>query len=139
MINTNFDKTLSILQKGMDANRLRSRIIGNNIANAETPNYKRSDVNFESSLQTALSHEGMDSKLLRASKSSPLHYDFAKPLQWSQVQPRVVLDYLSTVKNNGNNVDLEREVNESTKNSLTYSMMADMMRFQFNQINMVVK
>lgn len=138
-MNSNFGKTLGLIGKGLDVSRLRSQVIGNNIANSQTPNFKRTDINFESSLKQALDHEFVKDGLMKANKSAPGHFDYPTPLGWDRVHPRAVLDHLSTVKNNGNNVDLERETSEAAKNNLTYTMLAEMARFQFNQINMVVK
>lgn len=137
--NSGFGKTLSLIEKGLDVSRLRSQVIGNNIANAGTPNFKRTDINFEASLKKALDHELVKDGLMKANKTAPGHFDYPTPLSWDKVQPRAVLDHLSTVKNNGNNVDLERETSEAAKNNLTYTMLAELARFQFNQINMVVK
>ncbi len=137
--NSNFGRTLGLIEKGLEVSSLRSRVIGNNIANAETPNFKRTDINFEASLKKALDFEFVKDGLMKANKTQPGHFDYPVPLTWDKVQPRAVLDHLSTVKNNGNNVDIERETSEAVKNNMTYTMLAELARFQFNQINMVVK
>ena len=41
-----FGKNLELLTREMDVTTLRRNVIANNIANADTPNFKRSDVNF---------------------------------------------------------------------------------------------
>ncbi|MGL4523950.1 MAG: flagellar basal body rod protein FlgB [Spirochaetia bacterium] len=137
--NTSFGRTLGLLERGMDVNRLRSQVISNNIANAQTPNFKRTDINFEAELKRSLDFEKVKDGLMKAKKTAPGHFDFPTPVTWDSVHPRAVLDHLSTVKNNGNNVDLERETSESAKNGLTYAMLTELTRFQFNQINMVTK
>ena len=43
-LNTNFGKTVAILQRGMDVASLRREVIANNVANADTPNFKRSTI-----------------------------------------------------------------------------------------------
>ncbi|MDR0690236.1 MAG: flagellar basal body protein, partial [Spirochaetaceae bacterium] len=47
-IENNFSKTVDMIHRAMDVNLLRRSVIANNLANAEVPNFKRSDVNFES-------------------------------------------------------------------------------------------
>ena len=47
LINTNVYDYVNVLDKAMDASWLRNEAISNNIANADTPGYKRQDVNFE--------------------------------------------------------------------------------------------
>ncbi len=48
---------IDLLQKGMDAAWVRNEVISNNIANAETPNFKSSSVEFESIFQKALNDQ----------------------------------------------------------------------------------
>ncbi len=52
-----FGKNLEIMTRELDVAALRQNVIANNIANADTPNFKRSVVNFESQLRRALESE----------------------------------------------------------------------------------
>ena len=52
-----FNKTVDLLHRAMSANVVRRAVISNNIANANVPNFKRSNVNFESELGRALQSE----------------------------------------------------------------------------------
>ncbi|MDR2783091.1 MAG: flagellar basal body rod protein FlgB, partial [Treponema sp.] len=54
---TNLEKTLDIVHRTMDVSIIRRNVIANNIANAQVPNFKRSEVNFESELKRALDSE----------------------------------------------------------------------------------
>ena len=47
-------KVLNILEGGLDGLSLRNKVLADNIANVDTPNFKKSDVNFEAVLQTAI-------------------------------------------------------------------------------------
>ena len=103
----------------MDVAALRQNVIANNIANADTPNFKRSDVNFESQLKRALDSEKVTPPFPQYI-TNPRHIPFDKPMDWRQVRPRRVLDYLTEAKNNGNNVDIEQEgIDPSTTSSCT--------------------
>ena len=50
MINSNVFDYINVLNKAADASALRHKAISNNIANVDTPGYKRQDVNFGSVL-----------------------------------------------------------------------------------------
>ncbi|MCP4147351.1 MAG: flagellar basal body rod protein FlgB, partial [bacterium] len=113
--NTSFGKTVDILQRTMDVGLVRREVIANNIANSETPNFKRTDVNFEASLARALASENAP-KGLEAKMSSSRHIPFNRPVSYTSVKPRFVLDYLTQTKNNGNNVDIEKESMDAVKN-----------------------
>jgi hypothetical protein len=52
-INSRFGQTVELLHRTMDVSVMRRQVISNNIANAETPHFKRTDVNFEAELKRA--------------------------------------------------------------------------------------
>ena len=56
LMDTNVFDYVNVLDKALDASALRHEAISNNLANADTPNYKRQDVNFEVQLAKALRH-----------------------------------------------------------------------------------
>ena len=136
--NTNFGKTTGILQRGMDVAMLRRDVIANNIANADVPNFKRSTVNFESSLKQALASEH-ERPVLEMQRSDPQHLANWQVTDWRTVEPRRVLDYLTTSKNNGNNVDPEQEMMDSLTNQLEYTLMVQADSYEFNQVNSVLR
>ena len=51
--NSTFDNAMYLLNKGLNAESLRFNVLNNNVVNANTPNFKRSDVTFEGELQRA--------------------------------------------------------------------------------------
>ena len=61
MINTDVYNYIDVLDKAADASSLRNKTIANNIANVDTPNYKRQDVSFASNLQEALKNSKYES------------------------------------------------------------------------------
>ena len=66
MINSGIYNYIDVLDKAMDASALRSKAIANNIANVDTPHYKRQDVSFAENLQRALKNskfETLDDKV----------------------------------------------------------------------------
>jgi flagellar basal-body rod protein FlgB len=117
---------------------LRREVISNNIANVNTPNFKRSTVNFETSLKKALDAEN-SRPALDAAVTDPRHLSFDQPTDWKSVGPKRVLDYLTQSKNNGNNVDLEEELMSAQQNQMMYSLMAQAAANEYNQINIVLR
>jgi flagellar basal-body rod protein FlgB len=133
-----FGKTIDILHKGLDVSSLRRQVIADNIANADVPNFKRSTVNFESSLKKALESE-KEEPVLAMTTTDPKHISSFAASDYRQVQPRRVLDYLTTAKNNGNNVDAEQEMMDSLSNQLSYTLQAQAINFEYNQVNLVLR
>ncbi|MDR2028215.1 MAG: flagellar basal body rod protein FlgB [Treponema sp.] len=138
MIENNFSKTVDLVHRAMDANLIRRNVIANNLANAEVPNFKRSDVNFESELKRALETE-KQRPALELTLTNPKHIPNWRERDYRDVKPRRVLDYVSTSKNNGNNVDPEQEIMLALENQLTYTLMAQAVTFEFSQISMVLR
>jgi flagellar basal-body rod protein FlgB len=137
MFQGSFSKTVDLLKRGLDVSVLRRNVIANNIANAETPNFKRTVVNFEASLKRALNSEKV--RPPRQFISDERHIPFFKPLDYRKVQPRLVLDYLTTSKNNGNNVDIEEEGMLALQNQLLYQTMAAAIASEYNRVNLVLR
>ncbi len=136
-LNNNFGKTVDILHRTMNVATLRREVISNNIANSDVPNFKRSDVNFEASLKNALESEKRTT--MPALVSNEKHMSFYNPTDYRTVRPRRVLDYLTQVDENGNNVDPEKELIMANQNQMMYELMAESMAFQFRQINIVTR
>ncbi len=137
-LGSDFGKSVALLQRAMDVSVLRRQVISNNIANADTPNFKRSTVNFESELKRALDAE-KEKPPLEAFTNDPRDLSFFNPPKWQDVAPRRVLDYLSQTNNNGNNVDLEQEMMDAQQNQMQYTIMAQAVSDEFNRINIVLR
>src|SRR5690625_2130915 len=66
-----FDHTLNTLENGLDFSAQRNKVISNNIANVDTPNYKAQDVIFKDVLRQTLTHQ------LKAKRTHPQHLPFS--------------------------------------------------------------
>lgn len=135
---SSFGKTVDILQRSMDAALVRRQVISNNIANADTPNFKRTDVNFEAELKRALDSENVK-VTPEARVNDPRHIPFHRAVDYRSVKPRRVLDYLTQTDNNGNNVDIEVEMMSATQNQMMYQLMTQSVSNQFAQVNLVLR
>ena len=129
MIKSNAFDYINVLDKAADASWLRNEVISNNIANADTPGYKRQDVDFESQLSKALGKADatkMDSKVasLRRRELEPTtHSDFS------------VYDY----RLDENNVDIQLENVNLAKNQLKYNGLMTSIRMEFQNLTNAMK
>lgn len=136
-LESSFGRSLDILHRTMDVAMLRQDVIANNIANADTPNFKRTFVNFESQLKSALESERRR-PVFTAAMTHEKHIPFFQPVDYRSVQPQRQLDYLTTADNNGNNVDIEEESMNYLNNQLLYTLMTDSVSKQFQRVNLVL-
>ncbi|PIE98114.1 MAG: flagellar basal body rod protein FlgB [Treponema sp.] len=134
-----FGKTLDLLHRSLDVNYLRYTVTSNNLANAEVPNFKRTDVNFESELKRALDSEKNARGAFKMLTTDPDHIKSDGVIDYRTVKPRRVVDYLSEVKANGSNVDPEQEAMNVLKTQMQYQLLTQLVGFQFAQVNSVLK
>lgn len=126
-------KIRTILVKLLDASALRQSVLSDNIANVSTPGFKRSDVTFEAELHRSLERESAES--VRAKMTDARHIPFREPSDPSAVKPKVVIDYDTSVLNNKNNVDIDKEMAASAKNTMQYQLLSDLLGKKFRGVN----
>ncbi|TVQ26681.1 MAG: flagellar basal body rod protein FlgB [Spirochaetaceae bacterium] len=135
--NNSWGRNLDVLQRTMDVSMLRQNVIANNIANADTPGFKRSFVNFESGLRRAIESENRP-RSFNESLTNERHIAFERPTDYRSVRPRRILDWETMARNNGNNVDIEVESMNMLNNMLSYQLMAQNVGEHFNRLNIVL-
>ncbi len=135
---SNFAKTTDILHSALDVASLRYSVTSNNLSNSGVPNFKRSDVNFESELKRALDSE-KNVGGFQMQYSDDRHIKSNNVIDYRSVKPRRVLDYLSTEKANGNNVNPEEEAMKVLKVQMQYQLLTMMTGFQYSQVQTVLK
>ena len=135
----NFSKTVDLLHRALDVSTLRYQVTANNLANAEVPNFKRSTVNFESELKRAMDSEKQLPAKIRLTQTDSRHIDINPVYDYKTVQPRRVVDYATTAKANGNNVDAETEAMEVLKIQMNYQLLTMLENAQFSQMKIVLK
>lgn len=97
-------------------------VITNNIANADTPNYKRKSVAFEDELRRMI--ENGNTQKLDLKQTHPKHLS-AKDANPSVVPYRIIEHTDTTMNNNRNNVDIDIEMADLAENQLLYNYMVD--------------
>lgn len=128
MINTDIYNYINILDKAADAANLRNELISNNIANVNTPDYKRKDINFEAILQAEL---GGEKSLYQAVKSA--NEDL------TTLDPQVYTDNASlSYRLDGNNVDIATEESYLAENQIKYQALIDLMNQEFSRYKTVL-
>lgn len=134
-----FSRSIDLLQREMDVTSLRYQVSANNLANSEVPNFKRSTVNFESELKRAFDSEEAAKNAFHLTTNDPRHIQINTPYDYRDVEPRRVLDYTTTAKANGNNVDAETEANNILQIQMQYRLLTQLTNFEFGQINTAIK
>nr|WP_297704841.1 flagellar basal body rod protein FlgB [uncultured Butyrivibrio sp.] len=129
MINSNAFDYINVLDKAADASWLRNEVLANNIANVDTPGYKRQDLNFEDELERALGNSKymtMDAKVAR--------------LKETELRPRVINDYSNfSYRTDRNNVDIETENVMLAANQIKYQGLMASVQSEFSNLQLVSK
>ena len=129
MINTNVYDYVNVLGKTADASWQRNEVISNNIANVDTPGYKRQDIDFESQLKRALGnsrYESVDSKVSH--------------LTTTELTARTYTDASNfSYRIDGNNVDIDTENVELASNQIKYEGLIQCINQEFTNLKTVMQ
>ena len=128
MINTNIYNYINVLDKAADAANTRNEIITNNLANVDTPNYKRKDVSIQSYLQQAL--VGDDSLDERIAGINTHLSDFSGYIYTDSSSLSYRLD--------GNNVDVDTENSMLAQNQIRYNTLIEQIGQEFARYKTVL-
>jgi flagellar basal-body rod protein FlgB len=114
--------SFQLAQKLLDGSALRQQAIAANIANAETPGYRRVDISsdFLTQLQAQFQSGGSSDA-------------------FAEVQPKIVEDSSArSVRPDGNSVDLERELLSMDQNSVDYSYLTEVVSHNIKQMKIAI-
>ncbi len=129
LANTNVYDYVNVLDKAADASWLRNDAISNNIANADTPGYKRQDVNFETQLARALRYSRYKSTDAKVAD-----------LKTNRLKPITYTDYAGfSYRIDGNNVDPDTEGAYLAKNQIVYQGLTESIKAEFQNLKAVIK
>ena len=121
-MNIGIDKSATLLEKMLDVSSVKHKVIANNIANVNTPGYKKMEVSFADQLEKALNESSMN--------------------KFDTLQPKIVIskeDTSETARNDGNNVDMDKEVSSLVKNTLTYSIYTQLLAKKYEGIKSAIE
>lgn len=136
-MNTAYDKKMNMLEMALNAASVRREVIADNIANADTPFFKRSDVTFESQLQRAVESEKEPE--FPAILTDPRHIAFDEKIDYRSVKPSVKVEFDSNFRNDKNNLDIDKEMADATKNALQYNAFLESYSRNIKIIDMVMR
>lgn len=120
---------INVLGTSLDAASTRNDIINHNIANVNTPNYKRKDIRFETELKHAFARASQDTVDARV-----------KNLDLEALTPEIYTDYAElSYRYDGNNVDINNENAILAKNQIKYNGMMDLLNKNFSQLKSVMQ
>lgn len=128
MLSTNAFDYVNVLDKAADASWKRETVLANNIANVDTPGYKRKDLDFEGVLKQELGrckHTSLDTKI------ENLHMDHLKPSVYTDLS-----NY--SYRLDGNNVDIDNEEVEYASEQLRYEGITAGINNEFNRMKSVI-
>lgn len=129
MFQSNVFDYVNVLDKAADASWLRNDAIGNNLANVDTPGYKRQDVAFESVLKKELGlcqFKTMDAKV--------------GALKMERLAPVLYRDYANySYRLDKNNVDVDTEGVMLAENQLKYQGLMNGINQEFLNLQAVMK
>ena len=122
---------VDVLKTAADASWLREEVLTNNIANVDTPNYKRQDVEFTTYLKSALEQAGTPASTL-TQKVNEANLSGITTRTYTE---NTTLSY----RMDGNNVDLSTENAELPAEQINYNALIDSMNNEFTRMKAVLK
>lgn len=113
MLQSNAFSYINVLDRAADASWIREKAIANNVANVDTPGYKRKDVEF----QNILEHE------LKSTKHRSLQ-EAVDNVSLKRLESRSYTDHAAfSYRLDGNNVDIDTENVELASEQLRYQAL----------------
>ena len=121
---------VNVLSSAADAAWTRNEVLNNNIANVDTPGFKRQDMVFETLLQNEIGRQGKTSSTLDKKVAN---------VDYKKLKPYVYTDHsqLST-RLDGNNVDIDVEEAELASNQLMYDGIIEGLNSEFERMKAVL-
>lgn len=126
--------TQLLLNRGLDAASLRNEVFADNIANVDTPGFKRSEVIFEDKIRNAMEYNADNSKLNLTNGRHIQIQDNNSP----DLQPEISAMNDLTYRNDGNNVDVDVETAKMTKNNILYDALGQSMSNELTLLRLAI-
>lgn len=128
--------TLNFLAKSMDAHATQHQAIANNMANVNTPGFKATEVAFKDQLQTFLNDEY---RRLPLKTSQALHIRYNEPMQLSDIKPRLFTDPTTSMRSDGNNIDIDQQMAMMAQNSMEINALTRLISDRIRGMRSVIE
>ncbi len=124
----------SVLEKSLNASWARNDVISQNLANVDTPEYKRKDIAFEEFLSDSMGKVGLEGNL-----TDKRHIPINNSSNVDKIEPALVEDNSdSSMRIDGNNVDIDSEMANLAKNQIKYNALVQMINGSYSKIKSVI-
>lgn len=128
-----------VLQMALQASALKQQVYANNIANVDTPGYKRQDVEFESLLQSALNDTSPPAPTAVLGETTiPLSVNSTDWTNVAHIQPQIVTTSSTSVDNSGNNVDIDAEMSQLADNQIRYNALIQDVKLRLQRMQSAI-
>lgn len=124
---------LNVIKNSMDASMMRHAALSNNISNVNTPGYKKQEVKFEEELSRA-----MDQNAFTGRRTHPLHVQIGGGTAAESVTPRTITIGQTSMRNDGNNVDIDEEMANLSKNTINYRALTTALEGELTKISTTI-
>lgn len=121
------NETYNLIKQGLKASTLRGKVIANNMANINTKGYKKSYVTFEENLKNE-----KESFKLKNTKSGHIKDDST----FTNIS--IEQDNSTSMREDGNNVDLDLEKVNQASNTLMYNALVTRANGKLNSMKEVI-
>jgi flagellar basal-body rod protein FlgB len=125
------DATYDLIKSGINASDVRAKTIANNMANINTKDYKRFNVVFEENLKKDNESSELELKRTKSAHISSSNSD--------SDNISIEQDKSTSMRSDGNNVDLDIEKVNQAANTLKYNALITKINSKFNDLKMVMK
>lgn len=125
------DATYDLIKSGIKASNVRAKAIANNMANVNTKDYKKFNVVFEENLKKENNSLGLELK-----RTNPAHFSSSNS---GNDNISIEQDNSTSMRSDGNNVDLDIEKVNQAANTLKYNALITRINGKFNDLKMVMK
>jgi flagellar basal-body rod protein FlgB len=127
------DPAFKAISYALDGLNLRQKVTTNNIANVDTPGYKAQQVKFEEQLQQAMRDHTEPGLPLKTTAAGHLGGDSSKTTLATVQQQN------NTLRNDGNNVDIDIEMTNLAETTIRFQALSQMARMKFSLLKSIIK
>lgn len=132
MLNDSFNR-IDLFKKVLDASWLKNTTISDNIANVNTPGYKRKVVEFDSLLKNYLDQNSNNSMSITNERHFKIHN------QSNTLEPKISTVKDTSFRKDENNVNVDVEMTEFSKNLIKYNAMTQQVTADLKRIRMAIR
>ncbi len=121
-----------VLEKSLNAASLQHQMISNNIANVDTPGFKRSEVVFQNKLEQVLGLKEKNYLPLMITHKN--HIPIVPELTINDINPEIVTKTETSLRTDENNVDIDFEMSKMAENTAYYSSLAQLTSLKLKEL-----